>query len=106
MTAFARGKHAPGICDRCGLQFKLRKLRTESVRGKPTKALVCGDCWDEDHPQNFVGSVPVRDPQALRNPRPDPALAASRRIPNQPGSAVSTEVLTPLSTDDATITIE
>lgn len=43
-----------------------------------TGLLVCPECWDEDHPQNQLGRFPVDDPQALRNPRPDSGLTASR----------------------------
>jgi len=83
-TQFANGAKAIGFCDRCGFRFKLRTLRTETVRGKANNLLVCASCWDADHPQNFQGMVPVNDPQALRNPRPDPALEASRQIPDNP----------------------
>jgi hypothetical protein len=47
-----------------------------------TNTLVCSTCYDPDHPQNFQGLVPVHDPQAIRNPRPDPSLEASRQIPD------------------------
>ena len=43
-----------------------------------TGLLVCQECWDADHPQNHLGREPVNDPQALRNPRPDSGLTASR----------------------------
>lgn len=81
---FAEGTKAWGICDRCGGQYRLRTLRGETIRGRPLKNLVCATCWDKDHPQNWQGAVPVNDPQALRNPRPDPALAQSRQIPPAP----------------------
>lgn len=42
--------------------------------------LVCPECLDVDHPQLMLGSFPVYDPQALRNPRPDINLVASRDI--------------------------
>lgn len=107
MTKFANGAKAGAFCDRCNFRFPLGKLRTETIRGKTTNWLVCNSCWDEDHPQNFQGMTPVHDPQAIRNPRPDPSLAESRRIPNQPGSPMGTETLTPLSTEgDAIITTE
>ncbi len=77
-TKFAAGKRAHGLCDRCGCRSLLAAMKTESVAGKVTNTLVCETCWDSDHPQNFQGRYPVSDPQALQNPRPDPALAASR----------------------------
>jgi hypothetical protein len=43
---------------------------------------VCPECFDKDHPQNWQGRFPINDPQALRNPRPDPSLDASREIPD------------------------
>jgi hypothetical protein len=78
---FASEKRAVGICDRCGQRFKLATLKSESVRGKKLSNRVCSVCWDEDHPQNWQGARPVVDAQALRNPRPDNALAQSRDIP-------------------------
>lgn len=70
-TAFASGRKALGICDRCGLEFKLTALRSETVKGRPVNNLVCRRCFDEDHPQLMLGAVSVDDPQALRTPRPD-----------------------------------
>lgn len=81
-TKFARGKNAFGFCDRCGFRSLLAKLKTEAIAGRATSALVCQECWSKDHPQNWQGRYPVYDPQALRNPRPDTALEASREIPD------------------------
>lgn len=81
---FARGKNAFGFCDRCNFRAKLSALRGETVAGVPNNLLVCSKCWDADHPQNWQGRYPVDDPQALRNPRPDPSLAESREIPPGP----------------------
>jgi hypothetical protein len=77
---FAVGKKAFGFCDRCGKREKLVKLKSESVAGRALSNRVCPECFDKDHPQNWQGRYPVYDPQALRNPRPDPALAESRDI--------------------------
>lgn len=82
MTKYANGAKAVAFCDRCNFRFPLGQLRSETVRGKKTNWLVCSTCFDPDHPQNFQGMVPVEDPQAIRNPRPDPALEASREIPD------------------------
>jgi len=68
---FASGKRAIAMCDRCGQQFKLKKLRTEIIKTKKYQLLVCPECWDPDQPQLQLGMYPVYDPQALRNPRKD-----------------------------------
>jgi hypothetical protein len=68
---FASGKNAIAECDRCGQQFKLRRLRTEIIKTKEYNLLVCPECWDPDQPQLQLGMYPVDDPQAVRNPRRD-----------------------------------
>ena len=84
MSRFASDAKAHGFCDRCGFRVKLAEMKTERVRGRSMHNKVCPSCYDEDHPQNWLGVQPVTDPQALRNPRPDPALEASRQIPDNP----------------------
>ncbi len=69
---FASGKIAWGLCDRCGFRQLLNELKGETVKQKRTGLLVCGSCWDADHPQLMQGTRPISDPQALRNPRKDP----------------------------------
>lgn len=71
MGKYANPAKARGICDRCGFAYKLSQLRQEYVRGRATGLLTCPECWDPDHPQNFVGLKDVSDAQALRNPRPE-----------------------------------
>lgn len=68
---FANGVRAIAMCDRCGQQFKLKKLKTEIIKQRKYQLLVCEECWDPDHPQLMLGTFPVEDPQALRNPRKD-----------------------------------
>jgi hypothetical protein len=68
---FASGKIAIAECDRCGQQFKLKNLKTEIIKQRKYELLVCPECWDPDHPQLMLGTFPVDDPQALRNPRRD-----------------------------------
>jgi hypothetical protein len=68
---FAAGHKAIAMCDRCGQQFKLKQLRTEIIKQRKYELLVCPECWDPDQPQLMLGTFPVDDPQALRNPRPD-----------------------------------
>jgi len=68
---FASGKNSIAMCDRCGFQFKLTRLRKEVIKTKTYNLLVCDECWDPDQPQLQLGMYPVDDPQAVRNPRRD-----------------------------------
>lgn len=68
---FANGIRAIAECDRCGQQFKLKRLKTEVIKQRKYDLLVCPQCWDPDQPQLMLGTFPVEDPQALRNPRRD-----------------------------------
>jgi hypothetical protein len=68
---FSSGKYSISECDRCGQQFKLKKLKFEVVKTKLYQLKVCPECWDPDHPQLQLGMYPVEDPQAVRQPRPD-----------------------------------
>lgn len=77
---FASGKIALAICDRCGLTYLLKELRNEVVKGNITNLKVCPSCFDPDHPQLHLGDLPVDDPQALRDPRPDTGEDASREL--------------------------
>ncbi len=87
MAQYAVGKRAHGFCDVCGFRCLLSEMRENHVAGRPTGVKTCRTCYDPDHPQNFAHLLRVNDPQALRNPRPDPALIASRVIipPSAPG---------------------
>ena len=80
MSAFASGKYAIAICDRCGFQYPYNQLRFEISDQKRTGFRVCPECLDEDQPQLQLGQYPVNDPQALRNARTDTSLDASRRL--------------------------
>ena len=68
---FASGPRAIAMCDRCGQQYKLKQLKTEIIKQRKYDLLVCPECWDPDQPQLMLGTFPVDDPQALRNPRRD-----------------------------------
>jgi len=68
---FAAGKIANGICDVCGFEYKLRKLKDLYVKNNNTNIKACPTCWNPSHPQLRLGELPVNDPQALRDPRPD-----------------------------------
>ena len=74
---FASGKIAIAECDRCGQQYKLKKLKTEIIKQRQYQLLVCPECWDPDQPQLMLGTFPVDDPQALRNPRQDTTYVTS-----------------------------
>lgn len=99
MATFARGKNAHGFCDVCGFRCQLSELKEQFVAGRSTRVRACRTCYDPDHPQNFLYLVRKDDPQALRNPRPDPALLVSRNIPGQPGSAITTETGVTITTE-------
>jgi hypothetical protein len=74
---FAAGHKAIAMCDRCGQQYKLKQLRTEIIKQRKYELLVCPECWDPDQPQLMLGTFPVDDPQALRNPRRDTTYVTS-----------------------------
>ena len=63
--AYALGKFAKGLCDRCGFQYKLLELSKEWNGAK-----VCSECFEPKHPQ--LEPLPhVMDPEALYEARPD-----------------------------------
>ena len=68
---FANGAKAFGFCDYCNFRFPLKKLKNEVVKTKQTQIKACPQCWSMDHPQLLLGTFPVSDPQAIRDPRPD-----------------------------------
>jgi hypothetical protein len=68
---WASGKHSIAQCDRCNFRYKLKELKTQTVKTKPFKIKVCPSCWDPDQPQLQLGMYPVDDPQAVQDPRPD-----------------------------------
>jgi hypothetical protein len=74
---FASGKKAIAECDRCGGQYQLKQLKTEIIKQRKYELLVCPECFDPDQPQLMLGTFPVDDPQALRNPRRDTTYVTS-----------------------------
>ena len=63
--AYATGKFAKALCDRCGFEYKLLELREEWNNLK-----VCPSCYEPKHPQ----LEPLRakaDPESLYKPRPN-----------------------------------
>lgn len=90
---FADGKRALGLCDICGQQYKLKTLKPVFRKHNNTGLLACRTCWDPDHPQLMLGELPVYDPQALRNPRPDTnERGDSRQLYDQFGNPVDEPV--------------
>lgn len=72
-------KAVPGICDRCGLRFRLKSLKEEYILGKGTGNRVCPRCYDKSHPQLDTRNVKTNDKQSVKDSRSDKAeLAASR----------------------------
>jgi hypothetical protein len=74
---FSSGKNAVAMCDRCGQRYKLTELKKEVQKQRVFNLLVCQQCWDPDHPQLMLGTFPVDDPQAVRNPRVDTTYEVS-----------------------------
>ena len=63
--AYASGKFAKAMCDRCGFEYKLLELKQE-WNGLKT----CPECYEPKHPQ-LEPTPTVADAQALFEPRPD-----------------------------------
>jgi hypothetical protein len=74
---FSSGKFAIAECDRCGQRYKLKQLKTLTIKTKQVNIRVCPECWEPDQPQLSLGMYPVNDPQAVRNPRPDTSYLVS-----------------------------
>ena len=63
--AYAIGKFAKALCDRCGFEYKLNELKKEWNGLK-----VCPNCYEPKHPQLEPITVKA-DPEALYQPRPN-----------------------------------
>tara|TARA_R100000935_G_C2814636_1_gene156665 strand:- start:246 stop:587 length:342 start_codon:yes stop_codon:yes gene_type:complete len=63
--AYALGKFAKALCDRCAFEYKLNELKKEWNGLK-----VCPDCYETKHPQLEPSTVKA-DPEALYKPRPN-----------------------------------
>jgi len=74
-TRFASYKRSYGFCDLCGQRYDLKVMKKIYIMGKLINTKRCTECWDPDHPQNFIPILTPpklnNDPQALREPRPD-----------------------------------
>lgn len=87
MTDFASGKFAHEFCDVCDWRFPYGTLKYVYDKDTRTGIKACSECWDPSHPQLRIGETPVYDPEALRDPRPDTSLEASREIVTTPEQA-------------------
>ena len=63
--AYASGKFAKALCDRCGLEYKWLDLK-EEWNGLKT----CNSCYEPKHPQ-LEPLTATADPEALYKPRPN-----------------------------------
>jgi hypothetical protein len=68
------------MCDICGVRTRYAGMREPTIRGLRTGLRVCPECYDPDHPQNFLYEYVHVDAQALRYARPDTGLQASREM--------------------------
>lgn len=74
-------KPVPGLCDRCGLRYKLTDLKEEYLLGRKTGVFTCPQCYDESHPQLDTRFVRTDDKQQVKEPQSDMIeLSASRRL--------------------------
>lgn len=80
MSSFSSEKNAIGICDRCGLTYKLAELKHESKNYKLSSIRVCTDCFDIQNPQGLSNLFNGSDGGSLRDPRPDTGEEASRTL--------------------------
>ena len=71
---YAAGNKAWGISDRSGFRYRLKDMKKEW-----TGSLVGPDEFEPKQPQLFPPRVSP-DPQALKNPRPEPNLVEERSI--------------------------
>jgi len=80
--AFASGKHALALCDRCGFSYSYSDIRAEW-----TGLRVCPECFEFKHPQEDPPVIRV-DAEALRDARPartEPlVIHVGRRVPTVP----------------------
>lgn len=72
---YARGINALGICERCSIKT-LRRLLTYD--GQFPDLLVCDECWDPKHPQEYL--VAMSDPVTIYDSTGDPDRAAANRL--------------------------
>ena len=77
---YARGQNALAICERCSKKQLRRHLVYD---GQYPDLLVCPECWDPKHPQEYL--PPSFDPVTLYDTTGDPdALQASSVVISWP----------------------
>lgn len=69
---YARGDNAVAICERCSKKTLRRYLVYD---GQYPDMLVCTDCWDPKHPQEYLPDV--SDPVTIYDPTGDPEKIAA-----------------------------
>ncbi len=83
--AYASGKYAYSICDRCGFRYRYLDMRTEWDHTR-----VCPECYEPKHPQ-LDPVHPPNDAEALWQARPDvplPQAQLGRVTTRNPSDAV------------------
>lgn len=71
----------PGLCDRCGLRYRLSDLKEEYVLGRKTGLFTCPQCYDDSHPQLDTRNVKTDDKQTVKDSASDLyEQSASRRL--------------------------
>lgn len=70
-------------CDRCGFKFKASKLKEEW-----TGFMVCKECWEPRHPQDFLRGVP--DDPSVPWTRPDFTYGEQDRYTDVAGNSLGT----------------
>ena len=76
----ASGKHSYGFCDLTGFRYPTDELVQQYEDRRPTGLFVGADMVDVDNEQLKLDELRLDDPKSLENPRPDTALAESRRL--------------------------
>ena len=93
---YARGDHALGLCERCSKKMLLNDMQYD---GQYNDLLVCPDCWDPKHPQEYLPEV--HDPVTLLDPTGDgdKAVANLTKVswPPTPGQLEEVTAAYPIS---------
>ncbi len=85
-SRYASAKNSIAECDICGFRYKLRELKRLVVKNIETDIKACPECWNPGQPQLMLGTFPINDPQAVRDPRPDFAGYPESRAYLQPAT--------------------
>lgn len=77
--AYARGRHALGTCEKCGLRVPYFQLCDD---GYYKHLRVCSECWDGPHPQERL--LRVSDPVGLWRGTPDTVYPPTAPVLSDP----------------------